>query len=433
MIFDVMARFRAHNVALTADIEKAFLNVAIVPEHRDYLPFFWVDDILTDNPQLVIMRFTGVVFGVNSSPFLLNGTIRHHLNSYIDKDPEFVKEVVRSLYVDDLASSKPDGTSVYDFYCKLKTRFKVAGFNMRKWMTNDPELSEKISSEEDQGVNQPQPVSKFQLEDQTFLKSQFQNQENREDYPKFLGTSWNHADDKPVFTFKNLTSYLAEEITKRIILSSIAKIFDPLGLMSPVLVAFKILFQETCKKEVDWDTPLGGETMKQWRSLLEDMQNISNLSIDRCYSLGLGSLESPLIELHGFADASNKAFGGVVYLRIQSGNSVVCNFVASKTRVSPITGATAPRLEPLSALVLARLISSVRKALDQSLKINSCVCWLDSEIALWWITKSQREFKPCVQNRVVEIRKLSPQMYGSMFPLIRTPLTLHLADARPQS
>ena len=59
-----------------------------------------------------------------------------------------MEEVVRSLYVDDLASSKPDGTSAYDFYCKLKTRFKVAGFNMRKWMTNDPELSEKISSDD---------------------------------------------------------------------------------------------------------------------------------------------------------------------------------------------------------------------------------------------------------------------------------------------
>ena len=101
MIFDVMARFRAHKVAFTADIEKALLYVAIMPEHRDYLRFLCVNDILTDNPLLVIMRFTRVVFGVNSSPFLLHGTLCHHLNSYIDKDPEFVEEVVRSLYVDD--------------------------------------------------------------------------------------------------------------------------------------------------------------------------------------------------------------------------------------------------------------------------------------------------------------------------------------------
>lgn len=127
MIFDVMVRFRVHRVALTADIEKAFLNVATAPEHRDFLRFLWIDDILTDNPQLVIRRFPRVVFGVNSSPFLLNGTVRHHLNSYMDRDPEFVEEVVRSLYVDDLAFSKPDGVSAYDFYSKLKTRLRKLG------------------------------------------------------------------------------------------------------------------------------------------------------------------------------------------------------------------------------------------------------------------------------------------------------------------
>ena len=126
-------------------------------------------------------------------------------------------------------------------------------------------------------MNQQHPFPEFQLEDQTFSKLQFQNQDNTEDFPKVLGTSWNHADEKLVFTFNNLTSYLEEEIiTKRIILSSISKIFDPKGLLSPVFVTFKIPFQEVPKKEVHWDTPLGGETLKQWRSLLEDMKkNIS--------------------------------------------------------------------------------------------------------------------------------------------------------------
>ena len=78
-------------------------------------------------------------------------------------------------------------------------------------------------------MDQQEPFPEFQLEDQTFSKSQFQNQDNTEDFFRVLGTSWNHADDKLVFTFKNLTSYLAEEIiTKRIVLSSIAKIFYPL-------------------------------------------------------------------------------------------------------------------------------------------------------------------------------------------------------------
>ena len=92
------------------------------------------------------MRFTRVVFGVNSSPFLLNGTIRHHLNKNMYRDPEFVEEVLRSIYVDDLTSSKPDVPS--GFYSKLRKRFVEAGFNMRKWLTNDQELANRIKSEE---------------------------------------------------------------------------------------------------------------------------------------------------------------------------------------------------------------------------------------------------------------------------------------------
>ncbi len=130
LIFDILLRFRAHKVALTADIEKAFLNIAVSEDHRDFLRFLWVDDIHSKDPQFVIRRFARVVFGVNSSPFLLNATIRHHMNSYRTVDPSFVEEVLRSLNVDDLASSKPDGNSTYEFYEKLSTRFREGGFNM---------------------------------------------------------------------------------------------------------------------------------------------------------------------------------------------------------------------------------------------------------------------------------------------------------------
>ena len=100
LIFDILLRFRLQSIGITSDIEKAFLNVSIAPDDRDFLRFLWIDDITKDNPEIVIRRFTRVVFGVNSSPFLLNGTISHHINSYKDIDPDFVEEVLKSLYVD---------------------------------------------------------------------------------------------------------------------------------------------------------------------------------------------------------------------------------------------------------------------------------------------------------------------------------------------
>ena len=130
-----------------------------------------MDDIHKDNPQLVIRRFARVVFGVNSSPFLLNATIRHHMNTYRTVDPSFVEEVLRSLYVDDLASSKTDSESTYEFYLKLNERFYEGGFNVRKWKTNDQDLPRKMESQS--AGEKSLPSAEIQSEDQSFSKSQF--------------------------------------------------------------------------------------------------------------------------------------------------------------------------------------------------------------------------------------------------------------------
>ena len=146
LIFDILLRFCLQSIGITSDIEKAFLNVSIAPDDRDFLWFLWIDDITKDNPEIVIRRFTRVVFGVNSSPFLLNGTISHHINSYKDIDPDFVEEVLKSLYVDDFTSSASSVSEGYSLYDKLKKIFKDGGFNMRKWQTNSDVLGKKIAS-----------------------------------------------------------------------------------------------------------------------------------------------------------------------------------------------------------------------------------------------------------------------------------------------
>jgi hypothetical protein len=104
LIFDILLRFRVHSVAMTADIEKAFLNVAVAEEHRDFLRLLWLNDPYSSSLSVIHLRFARVVFGVTSSPFILNATIRHHVNQYLLNDPEFVYELLRSLYVDDYAS-----------------------------------------------------------------------------------------------------------------------------------------------------------------------------------------------------------------------------------------------------------------------------------------------------------------------------------------
>ena len=85
------------------------------------------------------------------------------------------------------------------------------------------------------------------------------------------------------------------------------------------------------------------------------MKKVSVIPINRWYLSKLNNNKSkqPHIELHGFGDASGRAYGAVVYLRAESNNSVVCTLLAAKARVAPIAGSTIPRLELLSVVFLA--------------------------------------------------------------------------------
>ena len=112
-IMDIIMRFRAHRKALAGDIEKAFLNVSVAEEDRDVLRFLWFDDVKKEYPEVIVLRFARVVFGVSSSPFLVNATVKHHAERYEEEDPEFVETFLRSIYVDDLSSGGDTDEEAY--------------------------------------------------------------------------------------------------------------------------------------------------------------------------------------------------------------------------------------------------------------------------------------------------------------------------------
>ena len=88
-------------MGLFSDIEKAFLQISKRESDCDVLHFLWIDSIKKENPEIIMMRFACVLFGMNCSPFLLGGTAEHHLKKFEDIDPEFVVKFVESLYFDD--------------------------------------------------------------------------------------------------------------------------------------------------------------------------------------------------------------------------------------------------------------------------------------------------------------------------------------------
>ena len=201
--------------------------------------------ILTSrHPNIQVYRFAKVAFGVSSSPFLLNATIRHHLTS-TDMPRESAEKVLKSLYVDDYVGGDDSDDSVFEMYKNLKIFFINGGFNMRKWVSNSLVFQERIEkSVED---------TKIQDDDQTFSSSLFESTKNPSTAKlNVLGVGWERQKD---LLFLDLTSQLETinngTITKRAILGATSKLYDPLGLLSPVIILSKIIFQAICKSKVD--------------------------------------------------------------------------------------------------------------------------------------------------------------------------------------
>ena len=95
-VYDILLQFRSGKIGLVSDIKQAFLNIAIAEEHRDLLRFLWYENFDADDPEVIILRFTRVVFGLTSSPFLLNGTISSHVSQNIFNEIHNV-EVLKKL------------------------------------------------------------------------------------------------------------------------------------------------------------------------------------------------------------------------------------------------------------------------------------------------------------------------------------------------
>ena len=142
----------------------------------------------------------------------------------------------------------------------------------------------------------------------------------------------------------------------------------------------------------------------KWKNDLEECKTIE---ISRCFVKSITD-DVKSVELLGFGDASIVAYAAVPYIRIRTATECRVQLVTCKARVAPLVKQSVARLELLSATILARLITSVREALKPLVEINAVYCWLDSLTVIYWIRGEEREWKPFVQNRVIEIRKLVP-------------------------
>ena len=134
------------------------------------------------------------------------------------------------------------------------------GFNLRKWRTNSTDLQQKI----DQSCNK---VS---------------DQKCKVEGVKILGMNWDTKQDEFYFNFKDIIAF-ADSLppTKRSVLKASAKLFDPIGLLSPVIIGVKILFHMLCKEGISWDQEFEGPLLTKWKQFIRDLEALSQIRVPR--------------------------------------------------------------------------------------------------------------------------------------------------------
>lgn len=274
-------------------------------------------------------------------------------------------------------------------YQMAKRIMKEGGLNLCKWNSNSSTLIKQISeaelaSDTNFATKKSKPLAE---EEESYSKLSIGSLHsvNKTEHSKLLGVIWDSHTDQLMFKFDDLIDYTNTlPLNRQSVLKISAKIFDPLGLLGLFVVQFKMMFRKLCVEKAEWDDTLHGDLLSQWKLILTELGMLSNIRIDRCY---FATHTTPVdLQLHGFCDASMDAYAAVMYLYIRvtySDGSVTTRILASKTRVSLLKVQTIPRLELLSAVILARLVTTIREILSSLKPVSlnrliGCLCWLFS-------------------------------------------------------
>nr|XP_041630604.1 uncharacterized protein LOC121502051 [Drosophila kikkawai] len=258
---------------------------------------------------------------------------------------------------------------------ELQAALDSAGFPLRKWTSNERALLKALPKEH-------------------LLSTDFLDLEEVST-TKTLGVRWNATTDEFYFVPTEVT--IQANYSKRDVLSQIAKLFDPAGWLSPFVVQAKILMQDIWLASVEWDEFLPAELLHRWHDFLRSYSFLHQVRIPRWVHFQPGVQ----VQIHGFCDASQKAYGAAIYVRIQRDGIISANLLTSKTKVAPVKTVSLPRLELCGAVLLADLWTAILPQIPFG-RIESFL-WTVSTIVLAWLNKPPCQWTTFVANRVTKI------------------------------
>ncbi|XP_067660612.1 uncharacterized protein [Haliotis asinina] len=380
-LIGVLTRFRTERIAFMADIEAMFYQVKVPPHQHDLLRFLWWPngDLSADLQEY---GMTVHIFGAVSSPSISNFVLR----AVADRAEKVyglpVADTIRNnFYVDDCLKSVSTEETAVKLVDKLKSACEEGGFQLTKFTSNNRDVLNLIPSE-----HRSKHVQTHDLNYDLLIE-------------RALGMQWHISTDMFGFT----VDLKEKPFTRRGLLSTMSSLYDPLGIVAPVMLPAKKVLQDLCtNKQLGWDDEIPAEQKLIWKEWLGELQCLNVLRMERCLKPAVfGNVVST--QLHVFSDASTIGYGCVAYLRLcDDKDNIHTAFLMGKSRLAPVKTVSIPRLELTAATVAVHI-----GQLQLDTKPDSVTYYTDSTTVLHYINSEQKRFPIFVANRVKVIRDFS--------------------------
>ena len=393
-IVGILMRLRSRPITLFSDVSKMFLNVKVKGKHKDFLRFLYKNPF-DNNASTQLYRFKTLVMGVVDSPFQALTVLQKLVQRKLDdsKSSTFEKhvcrEMLRNFYMDDCTLSCSNEEEAIKMRKAIQKILAEGTFIIRKWISNSQKVLKTIPDE------LKAPVRKMQL----FASHEDdESEEIISDTCKQLGYRYDPEEDEFLFdTYGHITKTNTNDMTS--VASLLAKIYDPLGFLSPFILQARKLLKPMYIHKKGWLDPLIDEVMPDWKLWLKQIPYLDQIKVPRYMK------SKPETEYFIYGDASSTGYGACVYARTkdEETGSYESHLVLAKSHISPVKELTIPRMELCATKLATELGRKVQLELDvpkEKIHIFS-----DSEIVNFWLHKPLEKLIPYVHNRVAKIRE----------------------------
>ena len=392
-LFVVLLRFRRDVVGIVGDVSKMYHSVHLEYNEQHVHRFLWRDLEVSKEPQ--VYALTRVTFGDRPSGILATMAMQYTALMHKELYPDVVDVVHRDTYVDDMLPNAGSRSEAQRLTQRVDMVLAEGNFKVKGWVISGEAHSQAVDVDMNKELGQ-----------------------------KVLGMRWTPGTDEFSFILKlnfnpkhrgvrrgcDLTreSCLSEfplNLTRRMLVSQLASIFDPYGYLLPFTIGAKLKLRSliSSRPGMDWDEPLREENVSEWKLYFLELFDIEALSFPRSLK-PVNAVGNPTLIV--FSDASESAYGSCAYIRWECADGeVLTRLIAAKSRVAPMQQQPVPRLEMAWAVLGVRLRQVI--VTEIGIKFSEVVHIVDSSIVLAQIQGDSTRFKMFVAVRVGEIQEKS--------------------------